>query len=217
MKTKITIVLADDHPIFRKGLRQIIESDNTLKILAEAEDGESALQKIIDLLPDIAILDLDMPVKNGFDVAKSIREQSLSTEIIFLTMYKEEDMFNEAMDLGVMGYVLKENATGDILQSIKTVHSGKHYISPNISEYLISRSERTRTFTKRTPLLEQLTPSERRVLKLISENKTSAEIALVLHISQKTVENHRLNITSKLHLQGSHSLLKFALENKSFL
>jgi DNA-binding NarL/FixJ family response regulator len=212
-----TIVLADDHPIVRKGLRQIIETDSTLSIVAEAEDGVDALTKIKALEPDIAILDINMPGMNGLALARTIRDQNIPTAIIFLTMYNEEDMFNSAMNAGVMGYVLKENATGDILQSIKFVRSGKHYVSPNISEYSITRSKQAASFYKEHPLIAQLTAAERRILKLISASKSSKEIANTLHISEKTVENHRASISRKLNLQGSHSLVKFALENRSYL
>jgi DNA-binding NarL/FixJ family response regulator len=132
-------------------------------------------------------------------------------------MYKEEDMFNEAMNIGVKGYVLKENAVSDIVDSIKIVASGRYFISPIISEFLVSRSDRVRSLLKKKPQLETLTATERRVLRLISEINTSKEIADYLHISYKTVENHRSNICTKLDIHGSHSLLKFAIENKDVL
>ncbi|HEY6191353.1 MAG TPA: response regulator transcription factor [Bacteroidota bacterium] len=212
-----TILLADDHPIFRRGLRNLIESDTTLRVIAECEEGRSAMEKIRELRPEVAILDVNMPAMNGMEIARICRDQGLQTRIIFLTMYKEEDMFNAALDAGVLGYVLKENAVGDILQCIRTVKQNKHYISPNISEFLVSRNDRVTAFHDSHPLLDRLTESERRILKLISDNRTSAQIADVLHISEKTVENHRNNICNKLNLHGTHSLVKFAIENKSTL
>jgi DNA-binding NarL/FixJ family response regulator len=217
MTVPVTIMIADDHPLFRKGLRQAIEAEPSFRIVEEVKDGESALRKMIDLRPAIAILDIDMPGRNGFEVAKEAAKLSLPVSIIFLTMYKEEDMFGAAMDLGIKGYVLKENAGSDIMDAIRVVADGRYYISPLISDFLVRRGEQSRLVRKQHPLLESLTPSERRILKLISENSTSKQIAELLNVSPKTVENHRLNIVKKLNLQGAHSLLKFALEHKNSL
>jgi DNA-binding NarL/FixJ family response regulator len=217
MKKEIKILLADDHPVYRDGLRQIIRADPALRIVRETGNGAEALRLARELKPDIAILDMDMPGLNGLDVARARRRERLAFEIIFLTMYREEDMFNEAMDLGAKGYVLKESAAADILQSIHAVASGQHYISPSISGLLVNRRARADDLRRAQPGLESLTPAERRILRLIASDKTSKEIADELGLSPRTVENHRTNISAKLGLQGSHSLLKFAFENKSRL
>jgi DNA-binding NarL/FixJ family response regulator len=132
-------------------------------------------------------------------------------------MYKDEDMFNEAMSLGVKGYVLKECAVSDLAMSVKTVIAGHHFISPAVSELLVNRNDRARVLVRRRPQMEDLTVTEKKVLRLIAENKTSKEIAISLHVSYRTIENHRSNICNKLDIHGSHSLLKFAIEHKSFL
>ncbi len=217
MSHHITLVIADDHPLFRKGLREVIESDPSVQIVGEAGDGATALTLIQQHAPSIAILDVDMPQMGGLAVAREIRRQKLETDVVFLTMYKEEDLFNEAMDVGARAYVLKDSAVNDILNAIHTVEDGRYYISPALSDHLIKRSARAEKLLRHTPSLEDLTPAELRILKLIAGNKTSKEIADVLSISHKTVENHRTNIAAKLHLRGSHSLLKFALENKGVL
>lgn len=211
------IVIADDHPIFRQGLRQVIEKDQELCVVGEAEDGQAALAQIQQLQPDIVILDIDMPKLDGFEVVKKIQEMALPVKTIFLTMHKGEDMFNEALDLGVPGYVLKESAVIDIIQSIKTIAAGKNFISPLLTDYLMNRRNRADSLLKRKPSLHNLTPTEKKILLLISEHKTSREIAADLFISIRTVENHRNNICQKLGLKGSHSLIKFALDNKSEL
>jgi DNA-binding NarL/FixJ family response regulator len=172
---------------------------------------------IRELQPDIAVLDVDMPGMNGLEVARTVQKENLPTDIIVLTMYREEDMFNSAMDLGVRGYVLKDNAVTDIVACINAVAEGTYYLSPRISEYLVGRSERARALLKKRPELDTLTPTEKRVLSLIAEEKTSKEIAEEMHVALKTVENHRSNISGKLNLRGSHSLLKFAIGHKSFL
>jgi len=165
----------------------------------------------------IAVLDIDMPKMGGLTVAREIQQQKLEVDVIFLTMYKEEDLFNEAMDVGGRAYVLKDSAVNDILDAIHTVADGKYYISPALSDHLIKRSARTEKLLRHIPSLEDITPAELRILRLIADNNTSKEIGDLLSISYKTVENHRTSIASKLHLHGSHSLLKFALENRTVL
>ncbi len=217
MSAEIRLVIADDHPLLRNGLRQVIESDSRLKVLAEAGDGEAALERIEALKPDVAVLDIEMPHLTGFDLLRAIREKKLPVEVIFLTMYKDEDMFNEALDLGAKGYVLKDSAITDIAGCIHAVAAGRHYISPAISSFLVNRNTRSAELVKQKPSLNDLTPTERRILKLIAEKKTSKEIAAELFISHRTVENHRANICQKLELRGSHSLIKFAFDHKSQL
>ena len=209
--------MADEHPVYRDGLRQIIRTDRSLIIVQESGNGAEALRLARELKPDIAVLDMDMPGMNGLEVARARQQEGLSFEIVFLTMYREEDMFNEAMDLGAKGYVLKESAAADILQAIHAVASGQHYISPSISGLLINRRARADELRHEQPGLESLTAAERRILKLIASDKTSKEIAEELGLSPRTVENHRANMSAKLGLQGSHSLLKFAFQNRSRL
>lgn len=213
----ITLVIADDHPLFRKGLREVIESDQSIQIVGEAGDGEAALLLIQRLAPAIAILDIDMPVMGGLAVGRELRKQEADVDVIFLTMYKEEDLFNEALDVGARAYVLKDSAVNDILNAVHTVADGRYYVSPALSDNLIRRSTRAEKLLRHVPTLQDLTPAELRVLKLIAGSKTSKEIAGILSLSYKTVENHRTSIASKLHLRGSHSLLKFALENRDVL
>jgi len=214
MSEHLKVLIADDHPLFRKALRQIIESDSRFEVVHEMENGEEVLTLLDEELPDIVVLDVDMPKLNGIEVARAIQKKELLVDVIFITMYKDEYMFNKAMDLGVRGYILKESAVSDITSGIRTVAEGKYYISPSISEYLVRRSGRSTTLPAHQRGIVDLTPTERRVLKLIAENKTSKEIAGGMSISPKTVERHRENISNKLNLHGAHTLLKFALENK---
>jgi DNA-binding NarL/FixJ family response regulator len=217
MDDKITIVIADDHPIVRQGLRQTIEEDKRLRVIAEASDGQAAVEAVAAHSPKVTILDIDMPVMNGFDAARAIRQQALSTEIIFLTMHRDEEMFNEAIDLGAKGFVLKDSALTDIVECIKSVAASEHYASHALTSFLINRSRRAIGLTETQPTIKDLTPTERNVLKLVADNLTTKEIGERLFISPRTVEKHRENISQKLNLRGSHSLLKFALSHKSEL
>ena len=217
MNDEITILIADDHPIVRQGLRQTIEEDRHLRVVAEAGDGEQAVEAVAEQSPRVTILDVDMPVLNGFDAARAIRKQGLATEIVFLTMHRDEDIFNEAIDLGAKGFVLKDSAVNDIIECIKTVASSNYYTSHSLTSFLMNRSRRAINLTEKQPSINDLTQTERRVLKLIAENLTSKEIGEHLFVSPRTIEKHRENICQKLDLQGSHSLLKFALTHKSEL
>jgi len=216
-KNEPTIVIADDHPVFCEGLRQIIEREKAGRIVAEAPDGGTALRLVLEHRPQIAVLDVVMPRKNGLGVAREIQRQRLNVSVVFLTMFKEDDMFNEAMDLGAKGYVLKENAVSDIIGCLRAVAEDQYFISPAISHLLVRRTQRAQGLAHQKSGLESLTPSERRILHLIARGRTSKEIATELSISPKTVENHRLNMTAKLDLHGNNALLKFALENKTGL
>jgi len=211
MQTPITILIADDHPIVRSGLRTVLEKHPGLKVLHEAENGDSALQLIRQSKPDVAILDIEMPVMDGFGVARAVQDEDLAVHLIFMTMHKDEQTFNKAMDIGIHGFVLKENAVADIVSAIHSVMEGKHYISPSLSQYLLHR---TRPQPQATNTIADLTPAESNILKLIAEQKTTKTIADELFISPKTVEKHRSNICTKLNLHGAYALLKFAMENK---
>jgi DNA-binding NarL/FixJ family response regulator len=198
-------------------LRQIIETDPQLKVSAEAADGEQALTRLQDTPVDVAMLDLTMPIKDGFAVAREARELRLAVPLVFLTMHKDEHYLHAALDLGVKGYVLKDSAITEIVSCLKAVVAGQDYISPALSSYLIRRSTRAAALAAAKPALEQLTSSERRVLKLIAEGQTSRTIAAELGIGIRTVEHHRNNITTKLELHGSHALVKFALQHQAEL
>jgi DNA-binding NarL/FixJ family response regulator len=217
MPERVTVLIVDDHPMFRQGLRQVVQSDSRFQLVGEAGDGASALQLIQEKKPDIAVLDVNLPRLSGLEVARQLKDQRLPTRIIILTMYKEEETFNRALDFGVTGFVLKENAVEDIVTSLITVANGEHYLSPSISGYLVRRRSRADSLAAKKPGLEDLTKAELRILKLIAEKKTSRAIASELFISPRTVEAHRANICTKLELRGSHSLLQFALENRASL
>src|SRR5262245_27828618 len=139
MKKNVTVLIADDHPIFRKGLCEVLSEDPAIHLVAEVADGLAALQEIRQLKPHAAVLDLDMPQMNGLQVAKKISELKLPVAVIMLTMHKEEMLFNEAMNAGVLGFILKENAANDLLGCIHAVAGGNSFISPSLSSFLLNR------------------------------------------------------------------------------
>ncbi len=217
MTDEITIVIADDHPVVRQGLRQTIEEDKRIRVVAEANDGREAIEAIKEFNPKVTILDVDMPETNGFDVARWINKKEIATEVIFLTMHKDEDLFNEAIDLGAKGFVLKDGALGDIVECIKVVAGSEHFASHALTSFLINRTKRALRGAEKAPTLQDLTPTEKGVLRLIAENLTSKDIAKKLRISYRTVEKHRSNICKKLNISGSNALLRFAISNKGKL
>jgi DNA-binding NarL/FixJ family response regulator len=217
MQKEIRIVIADDHPIFRRGLRAVIEADPLLKVVAEADDGQSALARIRELQPDIAVLDIDMPPPDGLAVAHQLREQRLAVAAIFLTMHKNEALLKAALDGGVKGFIVKDGAANEIVGCIKAVAAGQSFFSPTLSGHLLSRINQADSLASRSTSLNGLTASERRVLLLVAESKSNKEIAEKMFISVRTVEHHRSNICAKLGLSGKRALLSFALAHKSEL
>jgi DNA-binding NarL/FixJ family response regulator len=211
MKRKIRLVIADDHPIFRTGLRMAIEADPLLHVVAEAGDGESALACILELQPDVVVLDINMPPPDGLAIARDLQERQLPVKTIFLTMHKDPSLLNIALDIGVKGFLVKDAAANEIVSCIKAIAAGESYLSPALSSHLLNRRNRT------APSLANLTASERRVLQLVAESRTNREIAAELFISIRTVEHHRSNICAKLGLTGKNTLLSFALTHKSEL
>jgi DNA-binding NarL/FixJ family response regulator len=217
LKHKFKLLIVDDHPVFRRGLREIIEENQKFQVVGEASDGKTALRLVRELNPDITVMDIDMPGLNGLETVRAFQENSLRLHVVFLTMYKEEDMFNAAMDLGVQAYIVKDNATEEIIAALEKVAKNEPFVSRSMADIGQRRSDRIKELLVGKPQVDDLTAAERRILKLIAADRTTKEIADTLKISYKTVENHRLNICNKLNLHGSHSLLKFAFDHKSLL
>ncbi len=210
---KIKIFIADDHPIFRGGLRHLIELESHLEIVGEAKDGAEAIQRLLICHADVALLDIDMPKASGFEVFTALREKGLALQIIFLTMHKDEQFLNAALDLGVKGFLVKDSAAEEVIDCIEAVVNGQEFISPQLTSFLLKRMRQVSS--TKTSQLDQLTPTERKVLRLIAEYKTNKEIAAELIMGVRTVEQHRLNISEKFELKGRHALMKFATENVS--
>ncbi len=213
----ITVLIADDHPIFRRGLCEIIAADPTLRLAGEASDGEQAWCLIRELQPRVAVLDIYMPKQSGLKIAQRLSIQCIPVELIILTMDSEEGLLHEALSLDIRGYLLKESAASDLIEAIHRVAGGGSYISPALSGALVRRNTQREALRERKPGLNKLTSTERQILELIAADRTSKEIAETLQCSARTVETHRQNISHKLDLSGTHSLLRFAFDHKAEL
>lgn len=215
MKSNLTILIADDHPIFRSGVRQVLEKELSLKIVAEAEDGEDAFHKLSEIKPDVAILDINMPKMTGLEIARRASAMNLGTKIILLTMIDDKKIFLEAMDAGVKGYILKDSAVSEILRAVAAVRDDRHYLSPTLAEVLLHK--KSLLDHRAAASFKDLTPTEVRIMRGIAGLKSNQEIADELFISKRTVENHRSNIAKKLSLKDTNAVLKFALQYKTEL
>lgn len=189
----------------------MIESDGLIDIVGEAESGDVALAEIERLMPDIAVLDVNMPVADGLAIARELQRRILPTVAIFLTMHADEAIFNAALDADVKGFVIKDSAASDIVTAIRLVKNGKDFFSRELSGFVENRRK-----GKRSPV-EDLTTAERRVLRLIADSKSTKQIADELFISTRTVDHHRANIAAKLNLSGKNALFNFAINNKIVL
>ncbi len=212
-KTKVYIV--DDHPVFRHGLKQVIQADSLFEVVGEAGDDATALAEIAKLKPGLVIVDVRLPQHGGLELVKALQRVRPNPACLMLTMHGEEATFNAAMDAGARGYLLKEDALELVLLGLKAVAAGSFYLSPAISGWLLRRQQRVSALKQEKTGLASLTATERRILQLVAENRTNKEIAGELFISHRTVETHRSNICQKLELQGVHKLLQFAIEHRS--
>lgn len=216
VETEVRVFIADDHAIVRKGLRAAVEEDPSMHVVGEAGDGESAVAAIQQLRPDVVVLDIDMPKLDGLAVARELTRKGIETGVIFLTLHTDEDLFRAAIELGCRGYLLKDSATQEIVASLRAAIAGQMYISSAMTAKLV-RSNAASPVALRGAPSSNLTPSERNILRLIAEGKSSKEIGEELSIHYRTVENHRTNICRKLGIEGANALLRFALQHKSGL
>ena len=201
----LRILLADDHLVFRQGLKSLLEREG-LQIIGEAADGQEAIRRARDLSPDVAVLDLAMPLLNVLDAAREIVRASPRTRPILLTMHTEDPYVMEALRAGIKGYVLKTQPSTDVVQAIQEVARGRIYLSPGISRTVVD------AYLAKTELPpDPLSPREREVLQLVAEGKTTKEIARLLGVSVKTAENHRTRILAKLDIHETAGLVRYAI------
>lgn len=214
---EITIIIADDHPLFRAGVRSELENQRDFNILAETGDGFQALSLIKELKPDIAILDYQMPSLKGNEITKKLSEINSETRVVLLTMHNDKKTFLNALESGVKGFVLKDDAVLDIVEAVRKVNSGEKFYSSKLTNLLIEGMKETESEKRAIALIKELSDSERKLLLLIAGLKSNDEIADILFISKRTVENNKVTIAHKLLLKNSKGLLKFAIENKEYI
>ncbi|MCC7027770.1 MAG: response regulator transcription factor [Saprospiraceae bacterium] len=211
------ILIADDHPIIRNGIIYIVKTKFVFASVLEADDGNKALELILKEKPELAILDIDMPYLSGIEVCRRISKVGIKTKTVILTMHKDEDIFNEAMDIGADGYLLKDNAVSEIVSCINHVLAGNKFASPEVEKYLIARTNKIANLSSINDLMHTLTTTEFKILQLIAKAKTSNQIASLHFISIRTVDSHRANICKKLNLKGNNALLMFVASHSKML
>jgi two-component system, NarL family, response regulator NreC len=212
MKSKYRIVIAEDHTILREGLRSLLSTHPEFEVVGEAKDGHEAVHRSEKLKPDLILTDLSMPRMNGMEAVREIKKRSPETKIIVLTVHKNEEYILATLRAGADGYVLKDSTHSELVMAIKSVLSGKSFLSPEISEKVIEGYLEGRKNLKALTPWETLTQREREILKLIAEGYKNKEIADELCISVKTVEKHRANLMEKLDLHNASVLTAFAMD-----
>ncbi len=216
-KQKYRILIADDHPLIRDGLAQMLKQMSFLEVVAEVGDGHKALVAVEETQPDLAILDVDMPGLNGLELARQFQKLDSAPLVILLTMHKNEGVFNKAIDLGIKHYVLKDETVNGIRQAIDCALANEPYLSPMLAPFILRRRKRMTTLLEEHSGLSSLTATELAVLKHVAKDQTNREIGSQMGISHRTVGTHRNNISRKLALRGPHALIHFALDHKAEL
>lgn len=205
----VRVALIDDHPIVRQGLRNLLQTEPSLTVVGEADDGIAGVELVLRARPDVLIVDLMMPGLNGLDLIRQVLKSQPKLRILVLSMQSADSYVVEALDCGAAGYVLKETGPSEIIHAIRAVVAGERYLSPKLSERLLNASSGKR---KITDPYETLTPREREILHLVIEGNTSPQIAKRLVLSPRTVELHRSRIMKKLDLHNQTDIFRYALE-----
>jgi two-component system, NarL family, response regulator NreC len=210
-----TIVLADDHPIVRLGLRALLATESDFTVIGEAEDGKQAIDMVTRLKPDVLIADLIMPRLSGIDVIRRMHQQSPRTRVIILSMHMTEPHVLEALRAGAAGYVIKATSTTHLVQAVREVVAGQRYLSPPLSEWAIEAFlQQSKSAAAGIDRYSMLTAREQEVLLLVVQNHTNAAIAAQLSISPRTVETHRTNLMRKLDLHTQGDLIRYAIQHE---
>jgi two-component system response regulator NreC len=206
-------LIADDHTLFREGIRRLLEDQPDIEVLGEAVDGREAVRLANSLHPDVILMDIAMPSLNGLEATRQIKRDHPEIHVLVLTMYDHEEYFRQILEAGASGYLVKRAATSDLVSAILAVYNGEAVLSPTITRLLLEDYLRIEN-SKPESEPELLSPREREILQLIAEGKTSREIAEILYLSVKTVQSHRSSLMQKLDLHDRGDLIKYAIQKR---
>ncbi|MFC1737314.1 response regulator [Candidatus Hydrogenedentota bacterium] len=209
----IRVVMADDHAVVRDGLRLILESQNDIEVVGEAADGREVLDQVQALHPDVVIMDIAMPQLDGIEATERIRRRHSTTQVVILSMHSTSEYVHRAFQAGAGGYLLKESAGGEVIEAVRSVHSGHNYLSEKITDIVINECLPQAGDNCQKSPIESLSSREREVMQLVVEGRTSAEIATTLCLSQKTVETYRSRLMHKLGVKTASELIRFASDH----
>ena len=212
MSGPIRIMIADDHTILRQGLVRLLEDQPEFKVVEEATNGRMALEKALDLKPDIIIMDIAMPLMNGIEAAKRIKKHLPKTKIIILSMYSHEHYIHELLETGISGYLLKDSSGRDIIHAIQAAMKNETFLSPSISKKVMDTYLSPRKGLSREERFKQLSNREREVFQLIAEGLSTRQIAETLYVSVSTVKSHKIKIMEKLGIDSPFRLVHFAIQ-----
>lgn len=210
----IRTVIAEDHLLVRDGIRALLEKAGNIEVVGEASNGQEAVILTRKLEPDVLIMDIMMPIMNGIQAAENIRDMDLPVHILLLSMYSDPGLVYQALQYGVKGYVLKSSVSEELISAVHAVSGGEVYLSGPISEILVEQAVNPQASLQKEDLLSSLSPREREIVQLIAEEYTSAEIAQILAISEKTVEKHRSHLLEKLKVRNIAGLVRFAIKHR---
>lgn len=208
---KLRLLLGDDHTLMRHGLRKIIEERQDWEVVAEAGDGRSAVQQALDLEPDVAVLDIGMPLLNGIEATRQITRRKPNVRVLILSMHADEAYVTQAVTAGASGYVLKDSAGADLVGAIAAVASGKSFFSPPVARVLLDDYTRRLTEKGITDRYDSLSEREREIFQLVAEGHSTKEVAAILSVSPTTVETHRAHIMQKLDVHNTAELVLYAV------
>jgi len=214
MSQKIGILIADDHTLLRNGIRALLEDEQDMVIVGEANDGREAVRLAAQLKPNVILMDIAMPLLNGLEATRQIKREHPEINVLVLTMYDHEEYFRQMLEVGASGYIIKRAAANELVAAIRAVYNGEAILSPVITRLLLEDYLNRDSFTKEEDDPNALSSRESEVLQLIAEGKTSREIAEILNLSVKTVQSHRTNLMQKLGLHDRGDLIKYAIQKK---
>ena len=209
----ITILLADDHDVVKRGMKMLLEDEEGIQVIGEASDGLEAIEKVRTLMPNVVILDLTMPKMSGIEAAKIISEEYPEVKILIFSMHQNKEYIIKSVENGANGYLLKDTSKSELLRAIKVVSEGRKYFPPEISEVIINEllAKTSGTQEENRPIFEKITPKEKQILGMIVQGFNSREMADKLFLSIRTVDNHRANMMKKVKAKNTADLVKMAI------